>query len=93
MEKKIKLGHALSSHLRAAKQLHKISPKFFLVTTLYSFTAALTPYVTVFFSAQILKELALLRRADVLWQWVIVGVMCTGLFAVLKAFFYQRQLF
>ena len=90
MEKKIKLGHALSSHLRAAKQLHKISPKFFLVTTLYSFTAALTPYVTVFFSAQILKELALLRRADVLWQWVIAGVMCTGLFAVLKAFFYQR---
>jgi len=90
MGKKIKLGHALSSHLRAAKQLHKISPKFFLVTTLYSFTAALTPYVTVFFSAQILKELALLRRADVLWQWVIAGVMCTGLFAVLKAFFYQR---
>ena len=90
MEKKIKLGHALSSHLRAAKQLHKISPKFFLVTTLYSFTAALTPYVTVFFSAQILKELALLRRADVLWQWVIAGIMCTGLFAVLKAFFYQR---
>ncbi|MBQ3090706.1 MAG: ABC transporter ATP-binding protein [Oscillospiraceae bacterium] len=90
MGKKIKLGHALSSHLRAAKQLHKISPKFFLVTTLYSFTAALTPYVTVFFSAQILKELALLRRADVLWQWVIAGVMCTGLFAVLKAIFYQR---
>ena len=90
MEKKIKLGHALSSHLRAAKQLHKISPKFFLVTTLYSFTAALTPYVTVFFSAQILKELALLRRADVLWKWVIAGVMCTGLFAVLKTFFYQR---
>ena len=90
MEKKISLSHALSSHLRAAKQLHKISPKFFSVTTLYSFAAALTPYVTVFFSAQILKELALLRRTDVLWQWVIAGVMCTGLFAVLKAFFYQR---
>ena len=91
MEKKIKLGHALSSHLRAAKQLHKISPKFFLVTALYSFTATLTPYVAVFFSAQVLKELALLRRADVLWQWVIAGVLCTGLFAVLKAFFYQRN--
>ena len=29
MEKKINLGHALSSHLRAAKQLHKKVPDLF----------------------------------------------------------------
>ena len=90
MEKKVSLSHALSAHMRAARQLHQISPKFFLVTALYSFSDALTPYVAVFFSAQILKELALLRRGDILWQWVIAGVICTGLFAVLKAVFYQR---
>ena len=91
MEKKITMGHALSVHLRAAKQLHKVSPKYFVVTTLHSVIAALTPYVAVFFSAQVLKELALLRRADVLWQWVIAGALCTGLFAVLKAFLSQRN--
>ena len=91
METKVNLGHALSAHLRAARLLHKVSPKFFLISTLYSVVAALTPYVTVFFSAQILKELALLRRAEVLWQWVIAGVLCTGAFAVLKAFLYQRN--
>ena len=91
MEKKTTVSHALSVHLRAARELHRISPRFFASATLHAVVAALTPYVAVFFSAQILKELALMRRADVLWQWVIAGVLCTGLFAVLKAFLYQRN--
>ena len=91
MEKKITMGHALSAHLRAARLLQKVSPKFLMVRTLHSVVSALTPYVTVFFSAQVLKELALQRREDVLWKWVIAGVLCTGLFAVFKAFLYQRN--
>ena len=91
MEKKVSLGHALSAHLRAAKLLRGVSPKFFVISTLYSVVTALTPYVTVFFSAQILKELALLRRAGVLWRWVVAGVLCTGAFAVLRSFLSQRN--
>ena len=91
MEKKITMSHALSAHLRAIKLLNGVGAKLFAVMTLHAIVGALTPYVTVFFSAQILKELALQRRADVLWQWVIVGVLCTGAFAVLKAFLYQRD--
>ena len=90
MEKKVTLSHAFSALLRAAKLLHDINPKFFPVTTLHCLVSALTPYVTIFFSAQILKELALLRRAGILWRWVIAGVLCTGVFAVLKAVLYQR---
>ena len=82
--------YALKMHLRAAKELHTIGPKLFPVSVLFSIVSALLPYVTVFFSAQILKELALLRRADVLWKWVIAGVLCSGLCAVLKAFLHQR---
>jgi len=92
MEKKTEMRHAVSVHIRAAKELHQICPKFFLINTLYSAVAAIAPYVTVFFSAQILKELALLRRADVLWKWVAAGVLCNGLFAVLKAVLYQRNM-
>ncbi len=91
MEKKVTMSHALSVHFRAAKELHHISPRFFLLTTVYSIVAAVTPYITVFFSAQILKELALLRRADILRNWVVAGVLCVGLFSVLKAVLHQRN--
>ena len=73
------------------KELHSVSPRFFPVITLYSVVLALTPYVTVYFSAQILKELALLRREEVLWKWVIATTLCIGLFAILKAILNQHQ--
>ena len=91
MEKKVSMKHALSVHLRAAKELHSISPRFFPVLTCYCVADAVLPYVTVFFSAQLLKELALLRRAGILRNWAIAGVLCTGLAAVLKAVLYQRK--
>lgn len=90
-EGKVTIRKALSSHWRGAKELHNVNRKYFAVCTLYSVIAAITPYVGVFFSAQILKELALLRRTDVLWTWVAAGIVCTGLCAILKAFLYQRN--
>ncbi len=91
VEKKTAISHALSVHRRAAKLLHKINPRYFPVLTLHALVAALTPYLAVFFSAQILKELALMRRPEILWKWVAAGVLCTGAFAVLKALLYQRS--
>ena len=43
-----------------------------------------------FLSAQILTELATLRRADILWKWVIAGVLCVGVVSILKAFLQRR---
>ena len=88
---KVSLHSAFQQHLRAARELHKIGPKLFPVVTLSAIVSGLLPYVTVFFSARILQELAVLRRPDVLWKWVIAGVLCTGLGAVAKAFLYQRS--
>ena len=90
MKKKMSFRHALSVHFRAAKALHGVSRRFFPAATLYTVVGAILPYVTVFFSAQILKELALLRRPDVLRNWVIAGVLCAGLCAVAKAVLFQR---
>ena len=90
MKKKMSFRHALSVHFRAAKALHGVSRRFFPAATIYTIVGAILPYVTVFFSAQILKELALLRRPDVLRNWVIAGVLCTGLCAVAKAVLFQR---
>ncbi|MGN0977675.1 MAG: hypothetical protein ACI4PH_06435, partial [Faecousia sp.] len=88
---KVSLRRAFRLHFRAAKELHRIGPKLFPVVTLYAIVSGLLPYVTVFFSARILQELAVLRRAEVLWKWVAAGVLCTGLGAVVKAFLYQRN--
>lgn len=91
MKEKMNLRHALSVHFRAARELNRVNRSFFPVITLYAIVKAILPYVTVFFSAQILKELALLRRPDVLRNWVIAGVLGTGLCAIAKAVLYRRQ--
>lgn len=86
----MRISRILSAHRRGLQELHKVSPRLFPVITVTAILSALIPYVTVFFSAQILKELALLRREDVLWKWVAAGVLVTGGLAILDAFFHQR---
>ena len=90
MKEKVNMRHAVASHLRGIKELHKVSHKFFPILTLYCIVSAVTPYITVFFSAQILKELATLRRADILWKWVIASVICVGIASVLNAILQRR---
>ena len=90
MKEKVNMRHAVASHLRGIKELHKVSPKFFPILTLYCIVSAVTPYITVFFSAQILKELATLRRADILWKWVIASVICVGIASALNAILQRR---
>ena len=93
MKKKeeMKLLQAIRMHLRGAKLLHSVSKTYFVIATLYAVVNAVTPYATVFFSARILSELALLRRADVLWRWVIAGIAAVGVLSLLKSWLYQRS--
>lgn len=90
MKEKGRIRHA-AVHLRGIKELHKVSPKFFPHLTLHCIFHAITPYITVFFSSQILKELALMRRAEILWKWVIAGVLCVGAAAIIKAMLRRRH--
>ena len=90
MKKKGTLRQAAALHLRAIRALHKVCPQFFPVLTLQCLFSAVAPYVTVFFSARVLNELATLRRAEVLWNWVIAGVGCVGLISALSAVLLRR---
>ena len=90
MKEKVNMRRAAALNLRGVKELHKVSQKFFPLLTLYCIISAITPYITVFFSAQILKELATLRRPQTLWNWVALGVVCVGAAAIAKAFLYRR---
>ena len=84
------IRHSAALHLRGMKELRKVSPSFFPVLTLQSIFVAVSPYVTVFFSAQVLKELATLRRPEIIWQWVIGCVLCVGITAIAKALLQRR---
>ena len=90
MKEKVNMRKAFALHMRGIKELHTVSPKFFPLLTVYSIFSAITPYITVFFSAQILKELATMRREEILWQRVIAGVLCVGIAAIAKAMLYRR---
>ena len=90
MKEKTTLRRAAAVHLRAIRELHRVTPQHFPVLTLYCLFGAITPYVTVFFSARVLTELATLRRAEILWRWVLAGVLCTGFTAVAKAALHRR---
>jgi len=92
MKEKVNMRNAFALHMRGIKELHKVTPKFFPILTVFCVFSAVTPYITVFFSAQILKELATLRRAENLWQWVIAGVLCVGIAAIAKAMLYRRYI-
>ena len=90
MKEKTTLRRVAAVHLRAIRELHRVTPQHFPVLTLYCLFGAITPYVTVFFSARVLTELATLRRAEILWRWVLAGVLCTGFAAVAKAALHRR---
>lgn len=83
-DKKISLKEALSLNFRGMKDIHKISPKLFPAIIAYALVTAVTPYVTIFLSSQILTELTFRRRGPVLWRWVIISVVCEGLLLLMN---------
>ena len=89
------MKHSMREHfsweMRAVRTLHGVTPRFFPVVTVNNILAALLPYVTVFLSAKILSELAGLRRPEVLWKWVILTAVTTGVLAIVSAFFKERE--
>ena len=90
MKRTENLQKTAALNLRAIRVLHRVTPRFFPVLTLYCIFNAITPYVTVFFSARILRELAVLRREEMLWRWVLAGVLCTAAAAIGKALLDRR---
>lgn len=66
---------------RAWKTLWKMNPNFFRATFLRSVLTAITPYTTIYFSAQIINELAGNRNPQILLKWVLVTLSVTAVIA------------
>ena len=84
-EVRISLREAVGLHKRAFRMLHQYSPGFFPLTALHAVVTSIIPYVTVFFSARIIDELAGPRRPDVLWQWVLATILVDAALGLVSA--------
>ena len=65
----IKMKEILQLHGRTLRELNKYVPGRIPQTVLSAVFESLSPYATVWLSAQLINELATLRRPDVLWSW------------------------
>ena len=72
---KIKLSDAFRTNLRAFSLFHKHCPGMFLSITLHSIFSSVFTYIPIWFSAQIINELAGQRRGNVLANWVILSLL------------------
>ncbi len=97
-EKKIKnksgritWGQALRLHLRAIKDIRRICPHIFTIYGLCAAVKAVTPYVMIWFSAQIIDELASPRRPEVLWPLVAWTVAAAAVLGLLSSALAEKQ--
>lgn len=75
----------ISIHLRAVGDVNRVAPGFLFVSIIYSAVEALSPYATIWLSAQLINELASARRPDVLGKWVILIIVVTAAVSLLNA--------
>ena len=83
--KKTTIQSTWKMNIRAWKIWWKLCPRFFFSAGISSMVKALTPYVTIFLSAQIINELSGNQDVAVLAKWVILTLTCTSLCALLNS--------
>ncbi len=86
---RISMKEAIALHWWAAKVWWKVEPKLFISTISHSLVKTVSPYVTIWLSAQLINELAGGRNPHALWQWVILTVLLTAGLNLLSAALYH----
>ena len=82
---RISVRETLAIHLRAAKDVNRYAPGLFLSTTLLGIVTAISPYATIWLSAQLINELASTRLPGELAKWALLIVAVTAGMSLVKA--------
>ena len=85
MKRKIKGKQAVLAEIRGLKLIGAYAPGLIPSTVLQSLVTALSPYATIWLSAQLLEELAGPCRANILWKWVIATLAVTAALGIVNA--------
>ncbi len=83
-KKKLSFQKAFKLFLRSLKIVRENNPGLLLATFLCSAAKAVTPYVGVYLSAQIVGELAGGRDPDRLWTLVLIALLSTAVLTLLN---------
>ena len=81
----ISVRETFAIHIRAVKDLRRTAPGCFVSFVLGAMVKALSPYATIWLSAQLINELASLRRPEILGKWALLIVTVTAAMGLLKA--------
>lgn len=82
---RVSVRESLSLHLRAARDVNRLAPGLFLSSVLSSAIKAISPYATIWLSAQLINELASTRRAEALMRWVLLILAITTLLGLIRS--------
>ena len=82
---RISIRDTFAIHWRAMKDMRQVAPGCFLSFILYAIVKAISPYATIWLSAQLINELATFRRPEVLGKWVILIIIVTAAMSLAKA--------
>ncbi len=74
----ITLRETVAVHVRAWREIRGYCPGLYPCTALHSALQALTPYASIYLSAQLLNELAGPRRPQLLWRWALLLIFLTA---------------
>lgn len=88
MEKKsdnITFMEAYKVNNRAFLMINHHCPGMFLSIILHSVFSAILPYISIYFSARIINELAGLRRSDILVKWIVAELLVVTSFKLIAA--------
>lgn len=85
VDEKVGMKQAFKLHLWAAKLWWKIEPRLFLSVIFASVIQTVIPYLTLWFSARIINELAGSRRPETLLRLVLTTVAVTAGLSVIGA--------
>ena len=82
---RVSIRETMTIHLRAVKDVNRLVPGVFTSTVFYAIVSALSPYATIWLSAQLINELASTRRTDILMRWVLLIIAVTALLGLAKS--------
>lgn len=91
IQEKFSAREAGKLYIRTFRLIWRHHPKYLLSMTFYKGSQAVSPYITLYFSARFLDELAGARRPELLTQWVILVLAVSALSSLLTHILYRWE--
>ena len=83
--KKTSMSQTIRLTLRCIRDVNRYIPGRMAAIALSSLMTALSPYATIWLSAQLLNELANARRPEMLWKWAALTLVVTAVLGLVNA--------